>query len=305
MKIVGFEAGGALRLGVIEGSEVIDLQAVDPALPADLGAALGADDGDLAPLAALARRAGAAARRPLAGLDYALPVAHPGKILCLGLNYLDHVKEGPYAANLPKWPTLFLRVLGQRSAALRHAASEALRERDTMRSLAYTDSLTGLSNRRGMQMALQSALAQASPQRLVAVYLMDLDGFKPVNDTYGHDVGDDLLVAVGHRLEANVRQHTDLVARLGGDEFIVMARELATPQQAQELGQSLLHAFEQPFRLSHLSIQVGLTIGYALAPLDSDDAQHLVRLADAAMYAGKESGKHCIRRNPGELALTS
>ena len=174
-----------------------------------------------------------------------------------------------------------------------------------MRSLAYTDSLTGLCNRRGMQMALQSALAQASPQRLVALYLMDLDGFKPVNDTYGHDVGDDLLVAVGHRLEANVRQHTDLVARLGGDEFIVMARELATPEQAQELGRALLHAFEKPFRLSHLSIQVGLTIGYALAPLDSDDAQHLVRLADAAMYTGKESGKHCIRRNPGELALAS
>ena len=200
---------------------------------------------------------------------------------------------------------LFLRVLGQRSAALRHAAAEAMRERDTMRSLAYTDSLTGLCNRRGMQMALQSALAQAKSQRMVALYLMDLDGFKPVNDTYGHDVGDDLLVAVGHRLQANVRQHTDLVARLGGDEFIVMARELATPEQAHELGRALLHAFEQPFRLGHLSIQVGLTIGYALAPLDSDDAQHLVRLADAAMYAGKENGKHCIRRNPGELALSS
>ena len=197
------------------------------------------------------------------------------------------------AANL----LLFLRVLGQRSAALRHAASEALRERDTMRSLAYTDSLTGLCNRRGMQMALQSALAQTKSQRMVALYLMDLDGFKPVNDTYGHDVGDDLVVAAGPRLQANVRQHTDLVARLGSDEFIVMARELATPEQAHELGRALLHAFEQPFRLGHLSIQVGLTIGYALAPLDSDDAQHLVRLADAAMYVGKQGGKGTLRLN--------
>ena len=200
---------------------------------------------------------------------------------------------------------LFFRVLGLRARAVQAQAQEAMRERDLMQLLANTDPLTGLSNRRGLQHALHAALAHCSPQRLVAVYLMDLDGFKPINDAHGHDVGDDLLVAVGHRLQANVRQHTDLVARLGGDEFIVMARELATPQQAQELGQSLLHAFEQPFRLSHLSIQVGLTIGYALAPLDSDDAQHLVRLADAAMYAGKESGKHCIRRNPGELALNS
>ncbi|RQO79521.1 GGDEF domain-containing protein [Acidovorax sp. FJL06] len=200
---------------------------------------------------------------------------------------------------------LFLRVLGQRSAALRAAASDALRERDAMRSLAYTDSLTGLPNRRGMQLALQSALARCGPGHLVAVYLMDLDGFKPVNDTYGHDVGDDLLVAVGHRLQASVRHHTDLVARLGGDEFIVMACDLARPEQAEELGRSLLRAFEHPFTLSHLTLSVRLTIGYALAPVDGDDPQHLIRLADAAMYAGKQSGKQSIRRNQGELALSS
>lgn len=200
---------------------------------------------------------------------------------------------------------LFLRVLGQRSAALRAAASDALRERDAMRSLAHTDSLTGLPNRRGMQLALQSALARCGPGHLVAIYLMDLDGFKPVNDTYGHDVGDDLLVAVGHRLQASVRQQTDMVARLGGDEFIVMACNLARPEQAEELGRSLLRAFEHPFTLSHLTLSVRLTIGYALAPTDSNDPQHLIRLADAAMYAGKQSGKQSIRRNQGERALSS
>lgn len=200
---------------------------------------------------------------------------------------------------------LFFRVMGLRARATQVQAQEAMRERDLMQSLANTDPLTGLSNRRGLQHALHAALAHCSPQRLVAVYLIDLDGFKPINDTHGHDVGDDLLVAVGHRLQANVRHQTDLVARLGGDEFIIMARDLATPEQAEELGRSLLRAFEHPLTLSHLRIQVGLTIGYALAPLDSDDAQHLARLADAAMYAGKENGKHCIRRNPGELALSS
>ena len=198
---------------------------------------------------------------------------------------------------------LFLRVMGLRALATQVQAQQAMRERDLMQSLANTDPLTGLSNRRGLQHALHAALAHCSPQRLVAVYLIDLDGFKPINDAHGHDVGDDLLVAVGHRLQANVRHQTDLVARLGGDEFIIMARDLATPEQAEELGRSLLRAFEHPFTLSQLRIQVGLTIGYALAPLDSDDPQGLLRYADAAMYAGKQRGKHSVQRIPATAAL--
>jgi 2-keto-4-pentenoate hydratase/2-oxohepta-3-ene-1,7-dioic acid hydratase in catechol pathway len=111
MKIVGFEAEGGLRLGIVEGDQVVDLQAVDAKVPADLGAALAAHNGDLKPLADLAKRAPASARRPLKGLKFGLPVARPGKILCLGLNYLDHVKEGPNRDNIPKFPTIFLRCL--------------------------------------------------------------------------------------------------------------------------------------------------------------------------------------------------
>jgi len=111
MKIVGFETDAGLRLGVIEGDQVVDLLALDATLPADLGEVLAKTGGDLAPLADLARKAPASARRPLAGIKYALPVAHPGKIICLGLNYLDHVKEGRYADNVPKFPTLFMRGL--------------------------------------------------------------------------------------------------------------------------------------------------------------------------------------------------
>lgn len=111
MKIVSFERENALHLGLVEKDQVIDLQAVDPKVPGDLGAWLRDNDGDLRPLAALAGKAPAAARLPLAGLAYALPVARPGKILCLGLNYMDHVKEGRYADNVPKWPSLFFRVL--------------------------------------------------------------------------------------------------------------------------------------------------------------------------------------------------
>jgi 2-keto-4-pentenoate hydratase/2-oxohepta-3-ene-1,7-dioic acid hydratase in catechol pathway len=107
MKIVGFQANGALRLGVVEGEEVIDLQAVDAGAPSDLGEWLRRGNGDLGPLKDLARRATASARRPLTGLDYALPVARPGKIICLGQNYLEHIQE--QRANVQTFPTIFMR----------------------------------------------------------------------------------------------------------------------------------------------------------------------------------------------------
>ena len=111
MKIVAFEGQGGPHLGVVEGDQVVDLQAVDPKVPADLGAWLAKNNGDTKSLADLAKKAPASARRPLAGLTYALPVGRPGKIICLGLNYLEHVKEGSQRDNIPKFPTIFMRGL--------------------------------------------------------------------------------------------------------------------------------------------------------------------------------------------------
>ncbi|PJI98538.1 diguanylate cyclase (GGDEF)-like protein [Acidovorax sp. 69] len=199
---------------------------------------------------------------------------------------------------------LFMRVLGLRTKALRLEALDANRERDVMRSLAHTDPLTGLPNRRGLNISLASALSRCSAEKMLAVYVMDLDGFKPVNDQHGHDVGDELLIAVTRRLQGHVRQ-SDLVARLGGDEFVVMAGQLHSLQQADELGQKLLDAFRSPFSLNNVQVEVGLTIGYAIAPHDSNDAIGLLKLADAAMYSGKQGGKFCLRRNTGDLALSS
>jgi len=110
MKIVGFESGNAARLGVVEGDQVIDLQAADSSAPSDLGEWLRRGNGDLAVLRDLAKKAPASARRPLAGLKYTLPVTKPGKIICLGLNYLDHVKEGPQKDNIPKFQSIFFRM---------------------------------------------------------------------------------------------------------------------------------------------------------------------------------------------------
>ena len=111
MKIVAFEGQGGARLGAVEGDQVVDLNAADSKLPADLGEFLAKNNGDTRPLADIAKRAPAGARKPLADLTYRLPVGRPGKILCLGLNYLEHVKEGPNRDNIPKFPTIFMRGL--------------------------------------------------------------------------------------------------------------------------------------------------------------------------------------------------
>ena len=111
MKIVGFEANGGARLGVVEGDTVVDLQSVDANVPADLGEVLRRSNGDLKALGDLAKKAPASARLPLAGLKFTLPVTRPGKIICLGLNYLDHVKEGPQKDNIPKFQSIFFRML--------------------------------------------------------------------------------------------------------------------------------------------------------------------------------------------------
>jgi acylpyruvate hydrolase len=109
MKIVGFESNQGLRLGVVEGDNVIDLQAVDPKVPTNLAEVLAENNGDLKPLGDLAKRAPASARKPLKGVKFGLPVARPGKIICLGLNYMEHVKEGMNRDNIPKFPTIFMR----------------------------------------------------------------------------------------------------------------------------------------------------------------------------------------------------
>ena len=190
---------------------------------------------------------------------------------------------------------IFMRIAVLRSAAMHLAAQRATLERDNLHSLAHTDPLTGLLNRRGLNTTLTAALYNCNPEQALAVYMLDLDGFKPVNDQFGHDVGDELLAIVGQRLRATMRTG-DVVARVGGDEFVVMAGGLQSDQQAQELGAKLLAIFHEPFALGREHCRVGVTIGYVLAPMDGKDAVTLLKMADAAMYAGKQSGKNSLQR---------
>jgi diguanylate cyclase (GGDEF)-like protein len=190
---------------------------------------------------------------------------------------------------------VFMRIALLRTAARHRAAQRAALERDALFSLAHSDPLTGLLNRRGLADELDGAIERATPDRLLALYVLDLDGFKPVNDQHGHDVGDGLLRAVAQRLRASVRA-ADRVARFGGDEFVVMAERLPDERQAHELGVKLLEAFRTPFSIASATCSVSATVGYAIAPLDGADATALLKAADASMYAGKQEGKNRVGR---------
>jgi diguanylate cyclase (GGDEF)-like protein len=133
------------------------------------------------------------------------------------------------------------------------------------------------------------------------VMVIDIDNFKLINDHYGHEAGDRVLRAVGQRLQAQLRA-SDVVARLGGDEFVVLAAGLPDEGSAHALGQKMLNAFDEPFSIEGQPCRVGLTAGYALAPLDGQSADELIKRADAAMYAGKEAGRHRVQRGGRSLA---
>jgi acylpyruvate hydrolase len=153
MKIVGFEANRELRLGVVEDDEVIDLKVADEKAPHDLREWLARHDGDLEPLADLAQRAPAGARRPLKGLKFALPVAEPGKIICLGLNYLEHLKEGRYANEPPpKYPTLFMRGLNSFAPHLQPLIKPRVSE-----TFDYEAELVAVIGKRAKHMTLANA----------------------------------------------------------------------------------------------------------------------------------------------------
>lgn len=177
---------------------------------------------------------------------------------------------------------------------------------------AQHDELTGLPNRRALEQQLPKAIARARRHgTMLAVGVIDLDDFKPVNDTWGHEAGDRLLVEVATRMRDRLRE-SDLIARSGGDEFVVVIEELHTDRAMQQLGEVLarLHgAVETPVEVvAGQPAQVGASAGIALYPVDALEADSLLRLADAAMYQGKtqkHSRRQWWRRGVEALALTA
>jgi len=174
--------------------------------------------------------------------------------------------------------------------------SEAQLER-----LAHYDPLTGLPNRILVQSHLKSAIERA--RRLgsqVAVLFIDLDGFKRVNDSLGHGVGDELLLQIAQRLRVRIRAE-DMLARLGGDEFLLVLEGIQHAEDAALVAQDLIDLLQQPFRFDGHELFVGASIGISLFPSDGQDVAELIRCADVAMYLSKESGRNTYNFHTEEL----
>ena len=167
-------------------------------------------------------------------------------------------------------------------------ASEGVVER-----LAYYDALTELPNRALLNDRMHQALAQAKRDRgRLAVLFVDLDQLKPVNDTYGHDVGDLLLREVAMRLREVVQREADTVARLGGDEFVVLLQRVNREQDAATVAAKILESLNASFKLQGEEIRISASIGIAVFPYHGEDHGQLLKHADAAMYAAKRGGRN-------------
>lgn len=183
----------------------------------------------------------------------------------------------------------------------RTAALEEANRR--MHYQAQHDPLTGLPNRSLLRDRLEQAAARAKRERTpFAVLMIDLDNFKLVNDTLGHDVGDLMLVEVASRLRECIRER-DTIARLGGDEFIAVLEELAAPEDSALVAAKIVQALEAPIQAAGELLRTSPSIGISLYPEDGQDPDFLLKFADIAMYRAKAAGRNCYRfyRDPEPL----
>jgi diguanylate cyclase (GGDEF)-like protein/PAS domain S-box-containing protein len=170
------------------------------------------------------------------------------------------------------------------------ATASRMHER-SLHALAHTDTLTGLPNRRHFEAVLQGANRAAQAGRCAALLYLDVDHFKQINDRYGHAVGDAVLVEFARRLSAAVRG-SDLVSRLAGDEFTVLLNDVADEADVERVARKILAAMRAPFELDALVLQVGASIGAALADQPDPPPARLLDAADRALYAAKEAGRN-------------
>ena len=183
------------------------------------------------------------------------------------------------------------KAISQANRKLEREIEERRKAEDELKQVAYNDFLTGLKNRKSFYESFQDSLNQAKRAKhdtLRALLFIDLDKFKEVNDTLGHEAGDQLLVEVAGRLRYCVRE-TDYVFRIGGDEFTTILNNISDPANAQHVAEKIVIALNRPYYLLSEEAFIGASIGIAIYPTDGEDVEALVRKADMAMYRAKET----------------
>jgi diguanylate cyclase (GGDEF)-like protein len=174
---------------------------------------------------------------------------------------------------------------------LARSRSVFLEAEERMQRLASSDLLTGLANRAALHDAMAMSMARAVREgRSVAVLMIDLDRFKPVNDRHGHMVGDRVLREVAQRLRRTLRRN-ELQARYGGDEFVVLVEEEDDPSESRAVAERVVQVLSQPMRLGELVLNIGASVGIARFPADARQDDELLRRADSALYRAKSSGR--------------
>ena len=189
-----------------------------------------------------------------------------------------------------------LQVFRTNALALERAHEEAQAAQQRADTLARHDALTGLPNRRLFALEIEKAIEHSQGGETCFLFLVDLDRFKPVNDVFGHAIGDAVLCEVAGRLKDIVGK-AGTAARLGGDEFAIVYRStMRNPgEEAAELAQRIVHSLGEPYRLEDRDVAIGASVGIAFAPDDGSDAESLMRAADLAMYQAKQDGRGKFR----------
>lgn len=201
-----------------------------------------------------------------------------------------------YSASLGRWYSVYAyRFAPEQFATIIQDITESRRHKEELERIAYYDVLTNLPNRRLLSDRIKQGTARADRNgEILAVCYLDLDDFKPINDRYGHEVGDKFLVAVAEKLKRTLRAD-DTLARLGGDEFVILLSGLTRAEEIQVVIDRVLTAITAPVQVDDVMMTLSASIGVALYPDDNVDADTLLRHADQAMYAAKNAGKNCCR----------
>jgi len=233
------------------------------------------------------------AGRPSIAIGQIFLATAPVVVACsLSSELPHHILALTMALLLPAMMTITLSIFRVMHTSIA-AAETSAKLAEKMQTLARTDVVTNLANRAGLNHELVEIMMARDPQSKLALFWLDLDRFKEVNDTLGHPVGDRVLAEVARRLKETA--HTEaIVARFGGDEFIV-AREVASRADSERLAGRILEEINRPFRIDGERLELGCSMGIALLPDDGQDIDTLMQGADVALYHAKINGKNQVR----------